>query len=157
MTPWWIPVLTTVAGGVVGILGAVAGPWLKVWTDRQERSRQERLDAYAGFAGAVHDLTEAMVRVQDAAPDGRDSAREAFDRALYNLTRKGALVQLLGPEAVRKASVELLDHVAERVVPLTGRGASIPPYEASHQASEGLTVRYDALIVATRSDLGTRS
>ncbi len=153
--PAWVyfaPVLAALVGGAVALVGVFMGPWVKARTDLDQWRRERRLDSYAELARTTHDLIEAIVRRRDAHSDQQEGARQGVERAVYELARSASRVQLVGDPAVRNASVELLDYVAETIVPLTGYGViERQPFDLG---SVGLGLKYDAFMDAARHNLG---
>ncbi len=109
----FVPVLTAAVAAADALAGAFGGPWIKARSDVDQWRREQRMDAYADLARGIHDLTVAIAQRRDAADFEIDVARQAVEQAQYELLRAAASVQLVGPPAVRNASVALASHIRD--------------------------------------------
>lgn len=155
--PLWISLLALAigpaVGGVVALLGAFGGPWLKARTEVDQWRRERRLDAYAELARTIHDLTEAIAQRRDAAEPEVESALQAVERAQYAVMRAAARVQLVGPPNVRNASVAVARYVTDATSTLRAYRPHGQPNPLP-AISEGLNAKYDVYMSAARRDLG---
>ncbi len=102
--PLWLYVVSLTVGpavgGIIALLGAFGGPWIKARTDVDQWRRDKRLDAYAELYRAAYEFTLTVEK--DNVED--DDVLEALDQVI----RAESRVRLLGPESVRKAAHNLI-------------------------------------------------
>ncbi len=145
---WLATLVVAIIGGLLGVSGAIASQWLTARFAREERSHQERRDAYAALARATWDLNSATLLFLASKREWESPQREAFHRALMDSPRQAVLLELLGSPAAVAAADELKSYAMERLMELaTNKESDVRAH------AEELGRRLDTLLDVARGDL----
>src|SRR5258708_21251020 len=84
---------------------------------------------------------------------GQATANDLLE-AYYGLSAAGTLVQMMSPLAIRTAVQDLMNHVANDILPFTLPGMAAVPQAQALAITQGFVASLAAFVEAARADFG---
>lgn len=143
----------------ISAAAALLGTWLgSSLTSRHEDrrwERQERLNAYSAFMSAADEWHRATTDlwVSDRTLPSYAAVRTLFSEKLGRVDLTADRVKLIGSDAIRTLTNDVMFHFVARIMTLTVQEPRVPDAEWYAAASTGYNTHMRAFLEAARLDL----